>query len=50
MNEFKVNLNFKENGKNLEEIMEGLFIIFIKNKLTSYCKNFENELKYVMDN
>lgn len=50
LNEFKVNVFYNNNGKTLQELMNDLFTLFVKNKTEDSCNSTESELTYLCNN
>lgn len=46
MNEFKVNIFYKNDGYTFQMLMNELFLNFIKNNIDATCNNYNKELIY----
>lgn len=50
MYEFKINVFYNENGKTLQELMNDLFVLYVKNRVEESCNYIESELTYIYNN
>lgn len=47
MNEFKINLVFKDSTITFQDLMNDIFAQFVKNKINATCNNVKKELSYI---